>query len=45
MKHMLQICCKNNNGYFHFEKPFTGCVDGDMLSGFLEVSSPQPADR
>lgn len=27
---------ESDNGYFHFEKPFTGCVDGDMLSGFLE---------
>lgn len=27
---------EGDNGYFHFEKPYTGCVDEDMLSGFLE---------
>ncbi len=27
---------EGDNGYFHFDKPYTGCVDEDMLSGFLE---------
>ena len=27
---------ESENGYFHFEKPFTGCVDKNILSGFLE---------
>lgn len=27
---------ESDNGYFHFERPLTGYVDGDMLSGFLE---------
>ena len=27
---------ESENGYFHFEKPFTGCVDKNILGGFLE---------
>ena len=27
---------EGDNGYFHFEKPYTGYVDEDMLSDFLE---------
>lgn len=27
---------ESDNGYFHFEKPFTGCVDKNILGGFLE---------
>ena len=27
---------ESDNGYFHFERPLTGHVDEDMLSGFLE---------
>ena len=27
---------ESENGYFHFKRPLTGYVDGDMLSGFLE---------
>ena len=27
---------ESNNGYFHFERPLTGYVEEDMLSGFLE---------
>lgn len=27
---------EGNNGYFHFDKPYTGYVDEDMLSGFLK---------
>lgn len=27
---------ESDNGYFHFERPLTGYVDVDMLSGFLE---------
>lgn len=27
---------EGDNGYFHFEKPYTGYVDEDILSGFLE---------
>ena len=27
---------ESDNGYFHFEKPFTGYVDENILSGFLE---------
>lgn len=27
---------ETDNGYFHFEKPYTGYVDENMLSGFLK---------
>lgn len=27
---------EGDNGYFHFDRPYTGCVDEDMLSGFLQ---------
>ena len=27
---------EGDNGYFHFEKPYTGYVDENMLSGFLK---------
>lgn len=27
---------EGDNGYFHFDRPDTGCVDEDMLSGFLQ---------
>lgn len=27
---------ESDNGYFHFEKPFTGYVDENILSGFLD---------
>lgn len=27
---------EGDNGYFHFNKPYTGYVDEDMLSGFLK---------
>lgn len=27
---------ESSDGYFHFQKPYTGCVDENVLSGFLK---------